>query len=544
MNLIKHLLISTGILLMAGCQTLTPVKKAPLQQTQINQQVISPTKPLLPIAQKPNTIKINNINLQYQVIEKTTNLTKLEEPKWLYNNYITALPSVSHQNLWNELTSHFYLTDAYYHEYHNYLPFFHRNPKYVKRISERAEPYLYYILQEVKKRHMPYEIALLPMVESGFSPYAKSYVSAAGLWQFMPGTGAMLGLKRNWWYDARQDIYKSTPAALDYLQRLYKLNHHDWLLALASYNAGYGNILKAQKKYRHKHPHSLANFWQIQKYLPSETQNYVPMLLAGSYAIKNKENFNIDLHPVKNNLFFKSIKLKKQVALCDIAKHCKISLKQINQLNPGYLKPTTPPNGAFNLLVPAKYFEHVNQTLQNNPSLFKIHWRRHKIKSGESLGGIAYHYHTSIRQIRRLNHMKNNRIRAGKTLLIPVPESYARQLAKTKKHPHSYSGKIHIHIVKANESLWLIARYYNISARKLCEWNHISIRKPLRKGQHLKIRSNLYGKHIVYHLKKGESLWTLAKRYNLTTQQIAHWNAFKEHHILQPGQPIKLWIKS
>ncbi len=168
-----------------------------------------------------------------------------------------------YDDLWQEISEHLFLAPANSENYQDYMSYYINKKRYLKRVSVRAKPYLYFILQEVKKRQMPYEIALLPVVESGYYPYARSYMSAAGLWQFMPATGHMYGLHQNWWYDGRQDVYRSTLAALDYLQALYAQNDYDWLLALASYNSGYGNVLKAQRRFLKKHPNGDPNFWNI-----------------------------------------------------------------------------------------------------------------------------------------------------------------------------------------------------------------------------------------------------------------------------------------
>lgn len=474
---------------------------------------------------------------------------------------------VFHPVIWDEMRNHFDLAEEHYGKYDDYLTFYNDRKIHLKRVSERAEPYLHYILTEVDKRDMPYEMALLPIVESGFRPVARSSQKAVGLWQFIPGTADIYELDRNWWYDGRKDIIKSTQAALDYLQKLYKLNNNDWLLALASYNAGIGNVYKAKRKYRKKNKSQPGikkyqpNFWEIQKFLPKETQAYVPKLLAISHMVEYADRFNVDLKPIANQPYFTKITLDKQVSLGQVAKLSKTSRDVLASLNPGYHQPATPPNGPYHLLLPADKVADFSVHLENNQEIFNIQWQKHKIRSGDSLGVIAQKYQTSSKAIKKLNGMKNSKIRAGKTLLIPIPADKANQvnqkIAKAERsiksgsknlkaqhsNPLAQSAK-HIHVVKPGDSFWKLARYYNVSAKQLANWNNTSVKKPLRQGQRLAVYSNQYGKKIQHTLKTGESLWVLAKRYNVSSKQIAGWNQISTKKVLQPGMQLTIWTKS
>ncbi len=527
-----------------GC--INSTKPSAVTNTPSNPNVLAniSNPPKLPVNQL-NTPHIadNNFDLQKEITKAT-----LSQHAWLtpkvnatQDELIWNTPVQPKKDLWREMSSHFYLAPAYTDNYKSYIQFYAKKPRYLQRVSKRAKPYLYFVLEEIKKRQMPYELALLPIVESGYSPFAKSYVSATGLWQFMPSTGQMFGLHKNWWYDGRQDIYTSTQAALDYLQELYRQNNHDWLLALASYNSGYGNVLKAKRKYLKKHPGESISFWKIRNYLPDETKHYVPQLLAISYIIDHQDAYSLSLEPIKNSPYFKKIALSQQMGLINIAKKTNTSMKNILALNPGFLRSATPPKGNHQLLLPTKSAQKFKALLIKNPTYFNVHWARHTIKPGESLSVIAEHYGTSIKQIKNLNGLKNSQIRTGKVILIPVTENYARKLAiqPVKK----YNGKKHYHRVKRGESLWTIARYYNISTRKLCEWNKISIKAPLRKYQRLEIRSSKYGKKIAYTLKKGDSLWKVAKKYSVTIADLSHWNRIKQKQLLQPGTKINIWVK-
>jgi membrane-bound lytic murein transglycosylase D len=474
-------------------------------------------------------------DLSPQALPKITDITPNDHKQ-------LDISQTFHPIIWDEMHDQFHLATENLGHYDSNLRYIKNNPHYLTRVSKRSKPYLHFILSEVQKRSMPYEMALLPIVESSFQATARSHQSAVGLWQFIPSTAHMYGLDQSWWYDGRQDTIQSTEAALDYLQKLYRLNDNDWLLALASYNAGIGNVYKAIKKYKKKHhsPDASPSFWDIKHYLPAETQSYVPQLLAVSYMVNHAEDFDIALEPVQNSAFFTEIELKQQITLSKAAKLSGISEKLFCTLNPGYLRPTTPPKGPFNILLPVEQAENFQRLLTQENSLFDIQWMRHKIISGDSLGVIAEKYHTSRQAIQALNGLKDNRIRAGKTLLIPVPTLHASKIVQVS-HKSQYKGVKKIHTVQAGDSLWSIGRYYNVDTKTLCLWNEIGVSKPLIKGLKLEIRSALYDNQLTYTLKKGESLWTVAKKYNVTTNNLIRWNNIKQSKIIQPGTKLTVW---
>ncbi|WP_373017747.1 LysM peptidoglycan-binding domain-containing protein [Thiomicrorhabdus sp.] len=478
----------------------------------------------------------NSRNHNHVDVVVTQDLNLLDQPK-------PAI--VSYDNLWDEIASQLKLGDHHLDDFNEYLNFYLRNNRHLTRVSERAKPYLHYIVSEVKKRNMPYEIALLPIIESGFQPEARSHQRAVGLWQFIPQTAHLYGLEKNWWYDGRQDIVKSTQAALDYLQKLYKLNNDDWLLALASYNGGIGNVWKAVKKYQKKHPENTApSFWEIRHYLPKETQHYVPQLLAVSYVIKNHEEYNITLEEIENKPYFNVVKLDKQVALDMVASISDTPNELLALLNPGYLRPATPPNGPYHIVLPLENHMQFEDQISKDDSIFDIQWTQHKIKSGDTLSEIALKYKTSASAIKKLNHMKNSSLRIGKTLMIPIPQHYAKVFVQKETQKPEYKGPKSIHTVRSGESLWTIAHFYNIDTKTLCKWNGIDVKTPLRTGQKLTIRSDQYGYQTEYTLEKGDSLWTVAKKFDVTTQQLSRWNGIRASKVLQPGMKLTVWQPS
>ena len=483
---------------------------------------------------KPNDTRILGLDSKEEIHQRA-----ITEPEQLAEQSIT--PLVYH-DVWDEIASNLTLGDEHLDDFSDYVTYYQKKPNYLKRVSERAQPYLHYIFSEVKKRDMPYEMALLPIIESGFQVTAKSHQNALGLWQFIPQTGHLYGLERNWWYEGRQDVVQSTEAALSYLRKLYDLNNDDWLLALASYNGGIGNVWKAAKKFKKKNPTvETPSFWQIRPYLPKETQHYVPQLLAVAHTLENRAEFNQVLEPVSNTAFFEVIQLEKQIALDKVALLSGTPNQILAQLNPGYLRPATPPNGPHTIVLPVEHATVFQQQLAADDSVFDIQWTKHKIRSGDTLGEIAQKYKTSASAIKKLNNMRNSTIRVGKTLLIPLPQQYAKTFNVETKTKPVYKGSKFEHTVQSGESLWTIAHYYNTDTKTLCQWNNIGVRTPLRKGQKLEIRSNQYGKQKSYTLKKGESLWTVAQKFDVSTTELSRWNNIKRSQTLQPGMKLTIW---
>ncbi|MBI3344826.1 MAG: transglycosylase SLT domain-containing protein [Gammaproteobacteria bacterium] len=212
----------------------------------------------------------------------------------------------------------------------------------------RAEPYVYFVLEEIEKRQMPTEIALLPLIESAYQPLAQSDQGAAGMWQFIPSTGRNFGLKQTFWYDGRRDVIASTNAALDYLQKLNIDFEGDWLLTLAAYNAGEGAVQRAVKK--NLRARKSTDFWSLD--LPKETKAYIPRLLGIAALVAAPDEFNMTLNPIPNAPYVASVDLDSPINLTLAAKMADISQKEMRQLNPGFLRGATAPHGPHQLLLP------------------------------------------------------------------------------------------------------------------------------------------------------------------------------------------------
>ena len=290
-------------------------------------------------------------------------------------------------------------------------------PQYFEQISKRAYWYLPYIVRELERRDLPYELAIIPIVESSFRPTAASSARAVGLWQFIPSTGKKYGLRQDWWIDERKDVVESTRAALDYLSYLTKEFENDWELALASYNAGSGRVRKAiNANLRSNRP---ATFPYLK--LPRETRNYLPKLLAIRNIIINPEKYGISLYPVPKKSTIAVVDAEFQTDLSVVAALTPLSPSEIQKLNPGYLRGVTPPDGPHHIVVPAKHALALTESLAETKPWNQLKWGIHRIRPGEYLGKIAALYNTKISILKSLNNLESDLIFPDQILKIPVP---------------------------------------------------------------------------------------------------------------------------
>ncbi|MEE8305167.1 MAG: LysM peptidoglycan-binding domain-containing protein, partial [Candidatus Tectomicrobia bacterium] len=389
-------------------------------------------------------------------------------------------PGEEDSDLWERIRQGFAFPAGQHRRIDGEAKWFSRNQDYLDRVAEHARPYLHYIVSQVEKRGLPTEIVLLPVVESAFQPYAYSSGHAAGIWQFIPATGRRFGLKLNWWYDGRRDIVASTRAALDYLEYLHDYFDGDWLLALAGYNAGEGTVLKAMRYNRRRRRPT--DFWSLR--LPRETKQYVPRLLALRDIVAAPEKMGISLRPILDEPYLTSVDIDSQLDLATAAKLADMDLEELHQLNPGFNRWATAPDGPHHLLLPLDKAERFADEVAQLPPELRVQWVRHRVRRGETLGGIARRYRTTVRVLRQLNNLRGNLIRAGHYLVIPIPARAggSQQIANLDI---AANGDNSIHTVRSGESLWLLSRRYGTTVRELCHWNNISPRALLQPGQRI-----------------------------------------------------------
>ena len=470
-------------------------------------------------------------------------------------------------NIWDQVRAGFDLTGYEHPRVDAQLNWYAKNQRYLDRVSNRATPYMYFILKEVQDRGMPTEIALLPIVESAFQPFAFSAGRAAGIWQFIPETGKQYGLKLNWWYDGRRDIYASTHAALDFLQDLAKQFDGDWLLALAAYNSGAGTVSRALK--RAAKEGKPTNFWALK--LPNETRDYVPKLLAISALVAEPEYYKAKLNAIPYSPYFQKVETLGQLDLAKAAELADISIDELYRLNPAFNRWATPPDGPHYLLVPYDNAAVFRQNLAEYHPDERIQWQRHVVKAGESLPGIASEYSTTSKVLKRINKLDSVKVAAGKSLVIPVAPKGLKQYvasleeknidSKITSNPHQ---KI-THTVSSGDTLWGISQEYNVSTTKLAAWNNMDEDDVLFEGKKLVVWTNdglqdnelldallpttfaappskSITRRVKYRVRPGDSLASISQRFNVSVSQLLRWNELDSEKKIRPGQVLTMFV--
>lgn len=379
------------------------------------------------------------------------------------------------------------------------------HPSYVNKVCKQSEPYIYHILAEVRKRKLPGELALLPMIESAYDPFAYSGAGAAGLWQLMPRTGSDLGLKQDWWFDGRRSIRPSTDAALNHLKYLSKFFDGNWILAIAAYDSGEGTIARALKATQK--PGQAVYFWNLP--VPRETQIYVPRFLALAEVLKNPERYKVQLPSIPYLPYFEEVNIGSQIDLNHAAKLAGISYKELIKLNPGFNRWTTAPYKPFHLLIPKEKVQRFNLNLANFPEEKRVSWTKHQVQSGDNLANIATRYHTTVNLIKQLNQLTTNSLKPNQAILIPstknTPVAVKQERdAKTPLESNMAGPRNHrvIHIVQSNDTYQTLQRLYGVSAENIQRWNKLSNDKSLSKGQQLVIWKTVK-KPTQYVVKSG-----------------------------------------
>lgn len=357
------------------------------------------------------------------------------------------------------------------------------------RMIANAEPFMHYIIEALDQREMPLFLSLVPMIESAYDPGATSSWRAAGLWQFMPATGRHFGLEQNEWYDGRRDVDASTAAALDYLTYLHN-RFKSWELALAAYNGGEATVARAIK--RNRLADKPTDYWSLE--LPRETQAYIPRLLALQSIIYSPDAYAIDLPELADTAVLSQIDLPGQVQLSKLAELSDLDTQTLRQLNAGFLRSVTAPEGPHQLLVPVEVADQLSSRLASLPAEERIKYHEHIVKNGESLWRIARRYDTRVKTILSVNQLDSDRVKPGKRLLIPNTgqeikhRPYAANSKKARQAARRGSvTSQRLYKVQEGDSLWLIARRHNIHVKDLLEWNALDRDTPLKLGQELKI---------------------------------------------------------
>jgi len=395
--------------------------------------------------------------------------------------------------------------------------------------------FIYYVIKELEKEKLPLELALIPYIESNYDPFSISSSGAVGMWQFMPKTGRLYELNKTWWNEDRHDPYRSTEAAVDYLKYLYERFNQDVYLTLAAYNAG--PTLLSRRINQNKRRGLETDFWSLN--LPNQTKEYVPKYIALKELIFNSEKYELTLPEIPHKPVVQKIIIPGQVEVITLSAFLDIKPELLYKLNAGYTKWASAPKDQSIFYIPIeKYYLFESE---DNPfrDTNQINWISHIVESGDSLWALASKYDTEVGIIKQINYLNNDLLSIGSTLLIPLSKSKSNTFI-----PYE------MHIVSEGDTLWDIARTYNLQVSDLANMNSINENSYLQLGQQLtignkNIHRNIESKKrtILYSIKQGDNLYKISELFDVTIKSIKDINNF-EDDTLMPGQIIKIAIRA
>ena len=394
--------------------------------------------------------------------------------------------------------------------------------------------FIYYVIEELQRNNLPVELAFLPFIESSYDPFSISSSGAVGLWQIMPKTAELLGLKENWWVEERHNPFKSTDAAIRYLDYLYKRFNKDIYLVLVAYNAGPTFTSKAIQKNSRR----AANVSYKDLSLSVQTRNYIPKFLALIELINNNEKYNIELPEIPYLKVVDKISFEEQIEILNFSDFLNIKPELLYKLNAGYTKWATDPNMVSTFYIPVENKIKYETNGQEYVQAQKINWISHDVLKGESLWALAKKYKTKIDIIRQVNQLESDALSINQILLIPVGQASSNILIPFEAH-----------VVSEGDTLWSLSRKFGVSRKKIMDINNLDDESILKIGQVLNIgNKNIYRnieskkRTILYSVKQGDNLSKISKLFNVSIKTIRQDNDNLD--IIRPGQILKITIKA
>ncbi len=469
---------------------------------------------------------------------------------------VAGLTPNQYPDVFDRIRAGFKLEDVESRQIDQQLAFFANNPEYLERVFGRASLYMHHIVQEIERRGMPLELALLPVIESAFEPYARSWATANGLWQFMPGTGERFGLKQDWWYDGRRDVLESTRAAMDYLQYMHDEFFDDWLLAVAAYNCGEFRVQREVKKNRALG--KPVDFFSL--HLPAETRAYVPKLLAMRRLVANPEAYGISFSPIPNEPYFEKVETGGQLDLTLAAELAGITLDEVFELNPGFHRWATDPAGPHHLLLPRDTVEVFKRNLELLTPDERVRVSLHQVKPGESVAAIAKKYKTQPIVIRDMNQLADGApLVVGAQLRVPtavvnLPSKVMLAAARVDGGGDRRGRRPTVHVVRSGDSLWRIAKRHRMDVNTLARLNGMRTSDTLRAGTRLVLNSrgapaskpssgSGSARQVSYKVRSGDTLSRIAKVFGVTVSDLVSWNGITRNSTLRPGQRLMVNVR-
>lgn len=462
-----------------------------------------------------------------------------------------VVEEVEYADLWARIRDGFQLQADYARpEVQERISDYAGNQRYFDLVGERAAPFLYFIVEQLEQNDLPLELALVPIVESTFNPNAYSAEHAVGLWQFLSTTGRSFGLQQDWWYDGRRDPRASTVAALQYLDSMHEQFQQDWLLALAAYNTGSPNLRRAIR--RSKQPEDALDFWTLP--LAPETRAHIPKLLALASIIQDPATYGIELPELGNAEPLVRIDVDAQIDLAQAARLADMDEETLRFLNAGYRQWATHPDAPQWLYLPKDRAEEFKAGLSALGPEQLVTWDRYEIKSGDTLGGIASKLGTGVDVLRVVNNISGSRIIAGRSLLVPrglnngTDVTRLARLAPVQSQPPAIPD---YYTVRRGDNLWSIARRYQLKSAAIAANNGFSTDALLQPGQVLDLRFAAAGDRLTasnetpspsawYRVRPGDSMARIATRLGLELDELLLWNDFSGDETIYPEQRIRV----
>lgn len=388
-------------------------------------------------------------------------------------------PEIPPDSIWPRIRNGFAMPEVKSRRVAQFERWYQKNPEYFERMIGRSGLFLYYIVEEVEKRGMPTELALLPMIESAYNPTAYSRAHASGIWQFIPSTGKRYGLEQNWWHDERRDVVAATKAALDYLEMLHG-EFNDWNLALAAYNWGENGVRRAIK--RNKQRGKAANYYTLR--MPRETRNYLPKLQAVKNIISDPGKLSMILPDVLDQPYFTTVDAHEHIDVEIAARLAEMSIEDFEVLNAAYNRPVIASDGGRKILLPLDKAETFATNLEYHQAPL-VSWQTYALKKNESVEDVAARFNMDSNKLRQINGIKPYvKLRTGHSLLVPMPE--------------------HVDESNLDET-----------------WDNPEFSRP----------NNFYGTRIVHRIRRGDTLSTIARRYGVSMRGIKAWNGLRSSRI-------------
>ena len=416
-----------------------------------------------------------------------------------------------------------------------YINAYLKNPDQLDLLFEKGRYFIYFVLEELERYSLPSELALLPYIESSYDPFSISSSGAMGIWQFMPATARIYGLKDTWWYEQRHDPLISSRAAVRYLAYLHNRFNKDITYTLAAYNGG-PTLLEKRIKLNRQSGKS-TDYKNLK--LPKQTLEYVPKFMAIKELVVNAEKYGITLPSFPNKPVLGSIELEGQVEILAFSEFANLKPEFVYKLNAGYTKWASPPGKKTTFNIPIELEKELNlkkdQFIQNN----QINWVTHKVVLGDSLWKIAREYDTEVNILKKVNYLKSDILSLYQELLIPLSNDQNQAFIPYQAH-----------IISEGDTLWELGKKYKIAPAEIAKNNGLRLNTPLTIGKELNIgNKNIYRtinskkRTILYSVKQGDSLYRIADIFNIEISDIKKINELDKNEIA-PGQVLKIIIKA